>query len=357
MRLNRRRFVVRSVASCTAALSAAHTAAAAFGLVTDVPSVRTEAAAHGPLIAVARAGKRLVAAGWRGHIVYSEDDGGSWRQAEVPVSSDLLALSFPTATTGWAVGHGGVVLSTRDGGTTWTRLLHGSALNALTVKFYGDNPALSSLAVQRAINQARSASARDASPSLMDVCFESDKVGWVVGTFNFIFRTEDGGQTWMPCMHRINNERELHFNAVVAREGTLYLAGEQGMVWRLSAGADRFVSMPTGYAGTLFGLVAGAGLLVAFGMRGSVLRSADLGRIWEKIQFPTQAGVTAGGVVSPDEILLATEDGSLAISRDGARTFARIRTSAPMPYFGMSVLETQRVALSGAAGVRVEKLA
>ena len=58
-----------------------------------------------PLIALARlpgGGQRLVAAGLRGLIVWSDDAGKHWTQARVPVQSDLVALDFVSATTGWA---------------------------------------------------------------------------------------------------------------------------------------------------------------------------------------------------------------------------------------------------------------
>jgi photosystem II stability/assembly factor-like uncharacterized protein len=42
---------------------------------------------------------RLVTAGQRGHVLYS-DDGKTWVQAEVPLSSDLTALSLPERDTG-----------------------------------------------------------------------------------------------------------------------------------------------------------------------------------------------------------------------------------------------------------------
>ena len=76
-------------------------------------------AAQRVLQASAVAGQRLVAAGARGHIVYSDDRGASWQQAKVPVSADLTALHFVDARQGWAVGHEGVVLHTADGGASW----------------------------------------------------------------------------------------------------------------------------------------------------------------------------------------------------------------------------------------------
>ena len=56
--------------------------------------------------------KPLVAVGQRGHVVYSTDSGASWKQASVPVSSDLTAVFFVDDKQGWAVGHDGVILHT-----------------------------------------------------------------------------------------------------------------------------------------------------------------------------------------------------------------------------------------------------
>lgn len=98
----------------------------------DVPARSSPFASSSPLLSVATAGQRLVAAGWRGHIVHSDDQGVTWKHAQVPVSVDLVALSFPTAMQGWAVGHGGVILHTKDGGGTWQRQADGRSLGAST---------------------------------------------------------------------------------------------------------------------------------------------------------------------------------------------------------------------------------
>jgi photosystem II stability/assembly factor-like uncharacterized protein len=308
------------------------------------------------MLAVALAGSRLVAAGWRGLVVYSDDEGRTWRQADVPVSTDLVSLSFPTPAQGWAVGHGGVVLHTQDGGATWSTQVHGSALSTLTERHFAEKPSLDSPAVQRAVTQAKQATKRNATPSLLDVYFESEKVGYVVGTFNSIFRTDDGGKTWTPWMDRTDNEQELHFNAVRGHASGIYLAGEQGTVWRMAVGSNRFIASRTGYAGTLFGLTIDDAQIVAFGMRGSILRSGDQARTWARVQAGSRAGICAGRALPGGEIALAAQDGSLALSRDGGRSFSNVRPSVPMPYFGMTVVDAQRVALAGAAGVRLEKV-
>ncbi|NMF99957.2 YCF48-related protein, partial [Aromatoleum toluolicum] len=110
--------------------------AAAFQDVLNVPAMASELAARGLINGLALAGQRVVGVGQRGHVVYSDDQGQNWRQAKVPVSSDLVAVSFPTPQQGWAVGHDGVVLHSSDAGATWTKQLDGRALGERMVAYY-----------------------------------------------------------------------------------------------------------------------------------------------------------------------------------------------------------------------------
>jgi hypothetical protein len=100
-------------------------APAAMPAVLREPALITPRAAGAAMLAVARAGRRLVAAGERGIVRVSDDDGATWSQARVPVQVSLAALHFADARRGWAAGHLGVILRTDDGGATWTRQLDG----------------------------------------------------------------------------------------------------------------------------------------------------------------------------------------------------------------------------------------
>ena len=82
--------------------------------VLDTPAQKSSLASQRILNGVALAGNRVVVVGQRGHILYSDDRGSTWTQAIVPVSVDLVAVHFPSAQKGWAVGHSGVVLATAD---------------------------------------------------------------------------------------------------------------------------------------------------------------------------------------------------------------------------------------------------
>jgi photosystem II stability/assembly factor-like uncharacterized protein len=87
-------------------------------LSTPAPQVVNPSGAE--LIAITRAGDRLVAGGAHGIIIYSDDNGVTWHQASVPVTLTITDIAFATPKIGWAVGAFGVVLHTTDGGESWT---------------------------------------------------------------------------------------------------------------------------------------------------------------------------------------------------------------------------------------------
>lgn len=320
-----------------------------------VPAVVSALAARSPMLDVTRAGKRLVACGLRGHIVYSEDGGAHWEQARVPLSVDLVALSFPTPSHGWAVGHSGTVLATIDGGRNWQVQLAGRQSADLALAHYREHagPDIDS---QRALKQAH-AQAEGALQPFLDVSFESMSTGWAVGAFNRIFKTEDGGKQWVPCSEAVPNPGQLHLYSVATREGYVYLAGEQGKVWRKRADEPAFTNIATPYNGTLFAVLpAEKEHLLALGMRGSLYLSTNNGASWERIETGSAAGLTSGVALEQGRIVLATQAGTLLTSTDAGKHFRVAQLPNPMPYWGIASIDTNQLVLAGPGGLGTARL-
>jgi hypothetical protein len=79
------------------------------------------------MITGANAGSRILAGGEHGVIIYSDDQGQSWHQAAVPMSTAVTDIAFATDKIGWATGGFGVILKTEDGGQNWVKQLDGIA--------------------------------------------------------------------------------------------------------------------------------------------------------------------------------------------------------------------------------------
>lgn len=322
----------------------------------DVPAIPSQQISHSMLFAIANAGhQRVVAVGARGDILFSDDNAQSWQQSVVPVSIDLLAVSFPNAQDGWAVGHGGVVLHTVDGGRSWLKQLDGKQVAALSVAYYEKFLPSTDAVLLRALDEAKRYAAEGAVRPFLDVLFENAKVGYVIGSFNMMLKTVDGGKTWTPWSERIGNENVLHLHAIRAFANDLYVVGEQGLMLKLDRDKQRFVNLPKPYDGTFFGLIGTDKYVITYGMRGNAFRSQDHGQTWEKLPTNINASITSGAVLADGKLVLGTGAGNLLISSNGGDSFSTIRNASSFPFFGM-VPAGSGVLVVGPAGVRTEPL-
>ncbi|AMO25314.1 glycosyl hydrolase [Ramlibacter tataouinensis] len=323
------------IAIWAATMAGAAAAEPAFQSPLVLPATPSGLAIRAPLNSIAMAGKRLVVAGQRGHILHS-DDGKTWAQAAVPLSADLTGLSFPTPKLGWAVGHEGSVLHTADSGATWHKQLEGARIADLLARQTG----------------------QPAGPDqpLLDVWFEDDKKGFAIGAFNLILRTEDGGKTWASWADRVDNPKAMHLYAIRPAAGTLFMVGEQGLVLKFDRAAQRFTRVALPYQGTLFGVTGNNNMALVFGLRGNAFRTTDAGASWTKVETGLQAGLTSGVVRTDGSVLLASQTGQLLLSVDEGATFRRIPLPNPAPVFTLADAGNGNVAMAGFGGVRLESL-
>lgn len=322
------------------------------------PAMKSMLAPKALINGLAFAGQRIVGVGQRGHILYSDDDGSNWTQAAVPVSVDLTAVFFPSPKRGWAVGHGGVVLATEDGGVTWVKQLDGRMLGQLLVAHYADHrlngPGEAALAQLRA--DAKRFADEGADKPFLDLWFENESTGYVVGPFNLILKTSDSGKTWLPLLDRTDNPKALHFTAIRAVGDELYLAGEQGLVLKLEPATQRFRALPVDYKGTFFGITGKPGATIVYGLRGNAYRSSDGGANWQKIETGVTAGITASTVTADGRILLAGQNGQVLVSSDDGRSFGKLKLERPIPAAALLEVVGRVRVIAGARGVHSQAL-
>lgn len=284
----------------------------------DVPSPATKLLDGSQLAAVAKAGDRVVAVGTRGLIVVSEDGGRQWRQVLAPVSTELVGLQFVDAKDGWAVGHGGVVLHTGDGGLTWTKQLDGRQTVQLLRQHFKSKANAGDEIAKRQLEVVELNYAEGPEQALLGVWFEDSKHGFACGSFGTLLATSDGGQTWSSWMERFDAREPVHLNAIRGIAGEVFIASERGVVYRLDRQAQRFIAHQTGYRGSFFGVAGGRQAIVAYGLRGTVYRSLDGARTWEAVQSGAQAAINGGTALSDGRILLVTQDGQALVGDPSA---------------------------------------
>ena len=284
------------------------------------PSVLSSQASHAVLLAVTRAGQRLVAVGERGVVLVSEDNGVNRRQVQVPVSSTLTAVQFVDDQQGWVVGHSGVVLHSADGGQSWSRQLDGREAAALELAAaqVAANAMADDQGAQRRLASAQRLVADGADKPFLALSFSDARHGLVVGAYGLAMHTEDGGRSWQSWMGRIPNAQGLHLYALAQAGDAIYLAGEQGLLVRSLDGGTQFDTLDSPYEGSYFSLALEPdGALLVGGLRGKVFRSRDQGTHFQALDNPLPISLGSASPVG-QQVLWVNQAGGLLRSTEGS---------------------------------------
>lgn len=258
-------------------------------------SIESPKAVQGLILDIALAGKRLVAVGERGHILYSDDSGRNWIQSRVPTRQLLTAVTFVDQQHGWAVGHDALILATQDGGATWTRQFED----------------------------------REREAPLLDIWFRDTQYGLAVGAYGALLETRNGGRTWQDISDRLDNEEGLHLNGIAAvKQSGLVIVGEMGALYRSADWGESWERLESPYEGTLFGALgtARSGTLLIYGLRGNLYRSADFGDSWRPVSLrdangELAFGLNGGTLLADGSLVLVGHGGSILHSEDEGRSF------------------------------------
>ena len=312
-------------------------------------------------------GKLAWAVGERGVICFSEDAGNSWTTRITPFECSLKSVCFLTNSIGWVAGTRimpgsnphplAVLLSTRDGGRSWTDLTMNSA--------------------QRAVKTDKVPAAE--LPGIVHLqYFGLDSAVAVTAHMRnrngqAIFRTEDGGLTWFPISadqpagpwlsaHFVSETdgivvgQHQSYAAVVADHavvinrpesslrairsvsldgdaqgwiagdgGFLLTTSDAGVTWKSPAGEISREVLET----VDFHVVAHEGSTVILGGEpgACLLRSSDNGQSWKLVPVPLSGRLSRIRFLTETEIIGVGSFGQIVKSSDVGNSWQAVRSS------------------------------
>ncbi len=250
------------------------------------PAVMARLAERSLLLDGAVINDLLVVVGERGHILRSEDHGRTWQQVAVPTRTTLTGVFLHDQNLGWAVGHDAVILRTSDGGQSWQKVYRDVELES----------------------------------PLFDVWFADAESGFAIGAYGLFLETSDGGETWSS---RYISDDDFHLHRLSPADGgRLYIAAEAGNVYRSDNAGQTWISLPSPYEGSLFGVLPLAGdSLLILGLRGHLFRSDDAGQTWLELVTGTEAMLTDAVELADETVLITGLAGVLLSSADNGDSF------------------------------------
>ncbi|TPG74288.1 WD40/YVTN/BNR-like repeat-containing protein [Pseudomonas arsenicoxydans] len=291
-----------------------------------VYAIESAKATKSLMLDVVHAGKRLVAVGDRGHILYSDDQGVTWAQAKVPTRALLTSVFFVDDKHGWAVGHDAQILASEDGGATWTKQFEDLKREA----------------------------------PLLDVWFKDVNSGFAVGAYGALLETTDGGKHWEDASDRLDNEDQFHLNGIASvKDAGLFIVGEQGSMFRSPDWGQTWEKLEGPYQGSLFGVIgtAQANTLLAYGLRGNLYRSTDFGSTWEQVELKAargalEFGLSGATLLDDGSIVIVGNGGSVIRSNDNGETFSVFNRPDRISVSAVTAAGNGNLILAGQGGVR-----
>lgn len=321
----------------------------------DNASILVKAPAQTPLVTITRVGRRLLAAGLHGVIIFSDDDGQTWRQSVVPVDLTLTGIYFETPLRGWAAGHYGVVLSTVDGGVTWTKVINGldviSGLNS-TAKLAAAAAATSAATL---LDQRVASAFAGAGPNKPFLAIGSCGAGILaVGQQDMAFLSLDDGKRWQEWTSHISDPNFQNIYTILRLGNETLLIGEGGLLLKGDQDCSNFTPVSGPYTATLFGgLQVGVNSLLVFGLDGGLFKSDDGGASWKTLTMPADAVIDAGVALNSGRVLLGTLGGGLYLSDSAINNFQPLAFTEPFQIAAMAVASDGNIVAVGDGGVNI----
>lgn len=215
-------------------------------------------------------GNDVWAVGRGGNVFHSFDGGVTWA-SDGKGTSDLRGV-YSMGSKVWLVGDGGNAWKTDDGGLSWSQMAVGTV-------------------------------------SLRAVAFINQNTGWAVGANGTILKTLDGGSTWLPQA----SGTTVQLNAIafvdsmvgyaVGNNGTMLKTNTSGRIWTNMSGA--------GWTKNLTSVAAKNQKVYVTGVDAFCARSNDGGTSWSRLNFNTDVQSDV------NDVFLKTEDNAFFIGGGG----------------------------------------
>ena len=156
------------------------------------------------------------AVGVGGTILKSSDGGQSWQQQELNIDADLYAIDVVDKRTAWIVGDKGTIIRMTDAGESWQRVPADTTSTLVSV-FFLDNQtgwiANKAGAVLRTVDGGENWSSYQIAKraDISSIFFTDSEHGWAAGFGGTLFRTSDAGSTWTKVFPRNDGYTSICF--------------------------------------------------------------------------------------------------------------------------------------------------
>ncbi|MBA3899238.1 MAG: T9SS type A sorting domain-containing protein [Bacteroidetes bacterium] len=233
--------------------------------------------------------------------IYKTVNGGLDWTVKHAGSAGIKSIRFLNQDIGFAVGNGGSILKTTDGGENWHQKISGTVQPLTSVFFIstdigfvvGGSNYPESRVILKTIDggEAWTILTENNEPRLMSCYFVDKNTGYAVGDNEAILKTTDGGKNWsnqkVPGDITQGGYRAVHFTS----KDTGFVSGEWGYVFKTTNGGQtwRQINSKTWvYLDDIYFVDAHIGFAVGgwTGSNPTIINTLDGGENWSLMECP-----------------------------------------------------------------------
>jgi photosystem II stability/assembly factor-like uncharacterized protein len=306
-------------------------------------------------IAGSEDGKTLLAVGAGGGIFRSTDGGSSWEPENTKFQNELQSVAeFSDGKTALAVGYGGLILRSADGGVDWNQVTSGGTGYLWVVKTFGDGETALAVGnhgtILRSMDKGRSwTTVQSPATDWLDAIGIS-KDGTVVlaaGADGGMLRSTDQGKSWTQI--ETGDPAGINSITILPDDKTVFAAADRGTIFSSDDGGLHWThSKPVGPF-NLFGaaVFADQKTVLAVGESSKVLRSTDAGKTWTEIDTETNSSLTGIEITANGQTAFAVGiDGTILRSTDTGKSWQSESSGGALSFYSTGFFANGRIALT-----------
>lgn len=306
------------------------------------------------VIDVAEQDGRYVAVGELGNILLTDNPTGEWHEAEIHGAhrATLTAVNFVAEDVAVAVGHSGWIIRSEDGGQSWTEVRFDKNQDAPLLGLTGSHNgkmlavgAFSQYLVSKDLGRTWKARTLDMKKVGEDA--QNPEAKQSEKEYNpFAAFMAGGGIQALAQLH--------YYDIAAASDGTLFLAGERGLIARSRDQGQTWLRLDEIYDGSFYGLVPLPGnRMLIYGMRGHAYVTDDGGKTWQRSDIPVAYSLFAGVHTEDGRIVLAGAAHTILVSTDGGADFTLLEANSRSDIADILRISGDKWLTVGIAGIDV----
>ncbi len=287
--------------------------------------------------------------------VLSTADGGQTftRRTAVPVIPQATDLLCTSDTTCFATS-GGSVQRTTDGAVTWTQVAGFSQplfgleqADATTLYAVGQSLQLLKSTDGGATWERKTVAGVPGGDFGSIRCSDADNCLLAMRQGNRIVKTTDGGDTFTATTPPAESAFAVELASAtrglaVGNFGSAVISDDAGETWRVVGGrlTDDFT------------VLEGATDRIAYagGRSGALARTTDAGQTWANVSPPTSLGIRAVAAPTASRLFVLADDGTVQRSDNGGASYRLLNTGTPVGARDLVATDADHVVVIGTAG-------